>query len=55
MRVPGKDWLYVVGDLNGRALFTHMAKYQAAIAAEHILGRDMVGRAPRRRPRARRA
>ncbi|WP_433290682.1 dihydrolipoyl dehydrogenase family protein [Actinoplanes sp. CA-030573] len=42
MRVPGKDWLYVIGDLNGRALYTHMAKYQAAIAAEHIQGRDMV-------------
>ncbi|MGC5311837.1 dihydrolipoyl dehydrogenase family protein [Micromonospora zamorensis] len=42
MRVPGLDWLYVVGDLNGRALFTHMAKYQAAIAAGDILGRDMV-------------
>jgi pyruvate/2-oxoglutarate dehydrogenase complex dihydrolipoamide dehydrogenase (E3) component len=41
LRVPGRDWLYVVGDLNGRALFTHMAKYQAAIAAEDILGRDM--------------
>ncbi|MEV8514592.1 NAD(P)/FAD-dependent oxidoreductase [Dactylosporangium sp. NPDC051484] len=40
-RVPGKDWLYVVGDLNGRALFTHMAKYQAAIASGHILGRPM--------------
>lgn len=42
MRVPGLDWLYVVGDLNGKALFTHMAKYQAAIAAGDILGRDMV-------------
>jgi pyruvate/2-oxoglutarate dehydrogenase complex dihydrolipoamide dehydrogenase (E3) component len=41
MRVPGKDWLYVIGDLNGRALFTHMAKYQAAIAATDILGGDM--------------
>jgi dihydrolipoamide dehydrogenase len=42
LRVPGMDWLYVVGDLNGRALFTHMAKYQAAIAAGAILGKDMV-------------
>ncbi len=42
MRVPGSDWLYVVGDLNGRALYTHMAKYQAAVAAGDILGRDMV-------------
>jgi dihydrolipoamide dehydrogenase len=41
MRVPGLDWLYVVGDLNGRALFTHMAKYQAAIASGDILGRAM--------------
>jgi pyruvate/2-oxoglutarate dehydrogenase complex dihydrolipoamide dehydrogenase (E3) component len=39
-RVPGKDWLYVIGDLNGRAAFTHMAKYQARIAADHILGKD---------------
>ncbi|WP_426503430.1 dihydrolipoyl dehydrogenase family protein [Dactylosporangium sp. McL0621] len=40
-RVPDKDWLYVIGDLNGRALFTHMAKYQAALATGHILGRPM--------------
>ncbi|WP_250006401.1 NAD(P)/FAD-dependent oxidoreductase [Actinoplanes sp. M2I2] len=42
MRVPGQDWLYVIGDLNGRALYTHMAKYQAAIAAGEILGKPMV-------------
>ncbi|MEV4352337.1 NAD(P)/FAD-dependent oxidoreductase [Actinoplanes sp. NPDC049596] len=42
MRVPGSDWLYVIGDLNGRALFTHMAKYQAGIAAGEILGRSIV-------------
>jgi dihydrolipoamide dehydrogenase len=39
-RVAGHDWLYVIGDLNGRAAFTHMAKYQAAIAADHVLGKD---------------
>jgi pyruvate/2-oxoglutarate dehydrogenase complex dihydrolipoamide dehydrogenase (E3) component len=39
-RVPGHDWLYVIGDLNGRAPYTHMAKYQAAIAADHLLGKD---------------
>ncbi len=39
MRVPGRDWLYVVGDANGRALLTHMGKYQARVAADHILGR----------------
>ena len=38
MRVPGSDWLYVIGDLNGRALYTHMAKYQAAVASGDILG-----------------
>jgi pyruvate/2-oxoglutarate dehydrogenase complex dihydrolipoamide dehydrogenase (E3) component len=40
-RVPGHNWLYVIGDLNGRAPFTHMAKYQAAVAASHVLGTDM--------------
>ena len=39
-QVPGHDWLYVIGDLNGRAPFTHMAKYQAGIASDHILGKD---------------
>ena len=39
-RVAGHDWLYVIGDLNGRAPFTHMAKYQAALAADHVLGKD---------------
>ena len=28
-----------LGDANGRALLTHMGKYQARIAADHILGR----------------
>jgi dihydrolipoamide dehydrogenase len=32
-------WLYAVGDCNGRALLTHMAKYQARVAATVILGR----------------
>lgn len=36
--VPG-GWLYAVGDVNGRALLTHMAKYQGRMAAHHILGR----------------
>ncbi len=39
MQVPGHEWLYVVGDANGRVLLTHMAKYQARLAADHILGR----------------
>lgn len=42
MRVPGHDWLYALGDVNGRALFTHMGKYQARLAADHLLGHDHV-------------
>ncbi|MEX2647112.1 MAG: NAD(P)/FAD-dependent oxidoreductase [Gaiellaceae bacterium] len=38
MRVPGHEWLYAIGDVNGRSLLTHMGKYQARIAAENILG-----------------
>jgi pyruvate/2-oxoglutarate dehydrogenase complex dihydrolipoamide dehydrogenase (E3) component len=41
MQVPGHDWLYVIGDANGRALLTHMGKYQARVAAAHILGRAL--------------
>jgi len=32
-------WLYAVGDLNGRALLTHMGKYQARIAGAVIAAR----------------
>ena len=39
MRVPGHEWLYVVGDANGRVLLTHTGKYQARLVADHILGR----------------
>jgi dihydrolipoamide dehydrogenase len=35
------DWLYAIGDCNGRALLTHMGKYQARIAADVILGREI--------------
>jgi pyruvate/2-oxoglutarate dehydrogenase complex dihydrolipoamide dehydrogenase (E3) component len=42
MRVPGHDWLYVVGDANGRVLLTHMGKYQARVATDDILGRPAV-------------
>ena len=41
LRVPGKDWLYAVGDVNGRALLTHMGKYQARLAADAIMGRSV--------------
>jgi dihydrolipoamide dehydrogenase len=42
MRVPGHPWLYAIGDVNGRALFTHMGKYQARISVDHVLGHDHV-------------
>jgi pyruvate/2-oxoglutarate dehydrogenase complex dihydrolipoamide dehydrogenase (E3) component len=41
LRVPGHQWLYVIGDANGRALLTHMGKYQGRIAADRILGRAL--------------
>lgn len=42
MRASGVSggWLYAIGDCNGRALLTHMGKYQARIAADVILGKD---------------
>ena len=49
--VPGKpievddsmranEWLFAIGDVNGRALLTHMGKYQARVAADVILGEE---------------
>jgi pyruvate/2-oxoglutarate dehydrogenase complex dihydrolipoamide dehydrogenase (E3) component len=40
MQVGGHPWLYAIGDVNGKALFTHMGKYQGRVAADHILGTD---------------
>ncbi|HZI92199.1 MAG TPA: NAD(P)/FAD-dependent oxidoreductase [Thermoleophilaceae bacterium] len=42
MRATGVDgdWLYAVGDVNNRALLTHMGKYQARAAADVILGKE---------------
>jgi pyruvate/2-oxoglutarate dehydrogenase complex dihydrolipoamide dehydrogenase (E3) component len=40
MHADGHTWLYAIGDINGKALFTHMGKYQGRIAADHILGKD---------------
>lgn len=31
------EWLYAIGDVNGRALLTHMAKYHGRCAADRIL------------------
>jgi dihydrolipoamide dehydrogenase len=40
MRVPGRDWLFAIGDVNGRALLTHAGKYQARVAAGTIMNRE---------------
>ena len=43
------DWLYAIGDVNGRVLLTHMGKYQGRLAADVILGppgRAALGRRP---------
>ena len=40
LRVAGLPWLFAIGDVNGRALLTHMGKYQARVAAQVIAGRD---------------
>jgi dihydrolipoamide dehydrogenase len=47
LRVAGTDWLYAIGDCNGRSLLTHMGKYQARIAADVIGGRPARDRADR--------
>ena len=41
LRVGGSEWLYAIGDVNGRALLTHVGKYQAWVAAENLLGRPV--------------
>ena len=43
LRATGVDgqWLYAVGDCNGRALLTHVGKYQARVAGDVILGKDV--------------
>ena len=44
----GTDWLYAVGDVNGRALLTHQGKYQARVAVDALLARASGGEPPRR-------
>jgi dihydrolipoamide dehydrogenase len=39
VRGAAGTWLYAIGDVCGRALLTHMAKYQARIAGEVIAAR----------------
>jgi dihydrolipoamide dehydrogenase len=37
----GGEWLYAVGDVNGRSLTTHQGKYQARCVADVIAGRPV--------------
>jgi dihydrolipoamide dehydrogenase len=41
LRAGDRDWLYAIGDVNGRALLTHAGKYQGGVAADVIAGRDV--------------
>jgi dihydrolipoamide dehydrogenase len=44
LRVAGaEDWLYAVGDVNGRAPYTHGANYHGSILTEHLLGEGSSG------------
>ena len=49
MQVAGPSgdppWLYAVGDVNGKALLTHMGKYQARAAGD-LIGARAAGREP---------
>jgi dihydrolipoamide dehydrogenase len=42
LRVPGRGWLYAIGDVNGRALLTHAGKYQAMLAVANIMNRPAI-------------
>jgi pyruvate/2-oxoglutarate dehydrogenase complex dihydrolipoamide dehydrogenase (E3) component len=39
------DWLYAIGDVNWKALLTHMGKYQGRIAARVIAGEEVADEA----------
>src|SRR6202000_424607 len=41
MRVGGREDLFAIGDVNGRALFTHVGKSQDWIVTETRLGREV--------------
>jgi pyruvate/2-oxoglutarate dehydrogenase complex dihydrolipoamide dehydrogenase (E3) component len=39
--VSDNDWLYAIGDINDRALLTHMGKYQGRACSKAILAKTM--------------
>jgi dihydrolipoamide dehydrogenase len=39
LRSKRHEWLWAIGDANGRALLTHMGKYQGRLAADGVSGR----------------
>jgi dihydrolipoamide dehydrogenase len=43
LQVKGHKWLYAIGDVNGRALLTHMGKHQARVMSDSILGKPTKG------------
>jgi pyruvate/2-oxoglutarate dehydrogenase complex dihydrolipoamide dehydrogenase (E3) component len=42
LRSKTLDWLYAIGDVNGRALLTHMGKYQARLLADRLTERGAI-------------
>jgi pyruvate/2-oxoglutarate dehydrogenase complex dihydrolipoamide dehydrogenase (E3) component len=50
LRVGGSEWLFAIGDVNGRALLTHVGKYQAWVVSENLLGREAEASAERLGP-----
>ncbi len=40
MQALDHPWLYAIGDCNGRALLTHVGKYQAHVVSELLAGRE---------------
>ena len=46
-RVKGHDWLFAVGDVNGRSQLTHAGKYQAWIGVRTLLGHEVENLAER--------
>jgi pyruvate/2-oxoglutarate dehydrogenase complex dihydrolipoamide dehydrogenase (E3) component len=41
LRSTVHDWLWAIGDANGRVLLTHMGKYQGRLAADGVMGKPM--------------